>query len=410
MKVVLAYSGGLDTSVILKWIQNEYNAEVVTYTADLGQGAEVEQAREKARLCGVAEENIFIEDLRDTLVRDYAMPVFRANAAYEGYYLMGTPIARPLIARRQVEIARQVGADCVAHGATGKGNDQLRFELSYLALAPDIKVIAPWRDWPMKGRLDLLKYAQDHQIPVNQDASGAPAYSADGNLIHISAEGNELEDPWVTPERAVFTRTAELQDAPDAPETLEIEFVRGDPVALNGTPLEPADLLTELNRLGGKHGIGRLDIVDSRRTGMKSRGIFETPGSYIWQVAHRAMESITLDHGEISLKDQLMPQYAEMIYNGTWFSPERLMMQALIDQSQAYVTGRVRVVLYKGNVVVEGRESDHSLYSKEYVTFESDDVFSGADATGYIAINALRLRLLARTRPSVWGIEPKDPK
>lgn len=403
MKVVLAYSGGLDTSVILKWLQKEHNAEVVTFTADLGQGEEVEQARKKAEACGVAPENIYIEDLREDLVRDYAMPVFRSNAAYEGYYLMGTPIARPLVASRQIAIARKVGADYVAHGATGKGNDQLRFELSYLALAPDIKVIAPWREWSFRGRADLVRYAQEHQIPVVRASSGAAAYSADGNLLHISAEGNELEDPWAAPERAVFTRTAELQDAPDKPETLEIQFLRGDPVGLNGATLSPAQMLTELNRLGGKHGIGRLDIVDSRRTGMKSRGIFETPGGLIWQVAHRAMESITLDHAEISLKDQLMPQYAEMIYNGVWFSPERRMMQALIDTSQEFVTGKVRAQLYKGNVVVEGRESPFSLYSKEYVTFESDDVYSGADASGYIAINALRLRLLARKRPTVWA-------
>jgi argininosuccinate synthase len=404
MKVVLAYSGGLDTSVILKWLQNEYSAEVVTFTADLGQGDEVELARKKALSCGVASENIYIEDLREDLVRDYAMPVFRANAAYEGYYLMGTPIARPLVARRQIEIARAVGADCVAHGATGKGNDQLRFELSYLALAPDIKVIAPWREWHFKGRSDLVRYAEAHQIPVARDTSGAPAYSADGNLLHISAEGNELEDPWVTPEREVFTRTAELQEAPDTPETIVIEFLRGDPISLNGQPLSPAALLSELNRLGGKHGIGRLDIVDSRRTGMKSRGIFETPGGMIWQIAHRAMESITLDHAEISLKDQLMPQYAEMIYNGVWFSPERRMMQALIDTSQEFVTGTVRAKLYRGNVVVEGRQSAFSLYSKDYVTFESDDVYSGADASGYITINALRLRLLARKRPTVWNM------
>jgi argininosuccinate synthase len=397
-KVVLAFSGGLDTSIILRWLQNEYDCEVVTFTADLGQGEELEAARAKALALGVKPSNIFIEDLREALVHDYAMPVFRANAAYEGYYLMGTPIARPLVAKRQIEIAQAVGADAVAHGATGKGNDQLRFELGYYALNPDIKVIAPWREWKLTGRTDLLAYADQQGIPVSRDKRGEPPYSADANLLHISAEGKALEDPWVAPEEDVFTRTKSPEAAPDKPCYVEIEFERGDPVAIDGTRMSPAALLATLNGLGGENGVGRLDIVDTRYVGMKSRGIFETPGGTIWQVAHRGLESITLDRGESHLKDELMPRYAELVYNGFWFAPEREMLQALIDKSQERVTGTVRVKLYKGNVIVEGRKSPFSLYSQRHVTFEGDDVYDQGDATGFININALRLRLLAQAR------------
>lgn len=397
-KVVLAYSGGLDTSIAVRWLQKEYDCEIVTFTADLGQGDEIEQAREKAAKLGVKPTNIYVEDLREELARDYAMPVFRANASYEGFYLMGTPIARPLVARKQIELAKTIGADAVAHGATGKGNDQIRFELAYYALAPDIKVIAPWREWSLKGRQDLINYADRFDVPVAKDKKGEPPYSADANLLSISAEGKALEDPWLAARDDVYTRTISPELAPDKPTTVEIEFKNGDPISIDGQLLTPANLLLRLNKLGGENGIGRLDIVDNRYIGMKSRGIFETPGGYIWQVAHRALESITLDRGEAHLKDDLMPRYAELIYNGYWYSPERLMLQALIDKSQEYVTGTVRLRLYKGNAFVEGRKSPFSLYAKDYVTFEHDDVFDQADATGFIRINSLRLRLLAKAR------------
>ncbi|MFC5475239.1 argininosuccinate synthase [Paraherbaspirillum soli] len=397
-KIVLAFSGGLDTSIILRWLQNEYDCEVITFTADLGQGDELEVARAKALALGVKPENIFVEDLREEFVRDYVMPAFRANAVYEGYYLMGTPIARPLVAKRQIEIARLLGADAVAHGATGKGNDQLRFELSYYALSPDIRVVAPWREWDMQSRTDLLDYADRHGIPVFKDNRGEPPYSADANLLHISAEGKVLEDPWVTPEEDVFTRSVSPENAPDRPTITEINFERGNPVAVDGVHLSPSATLALLNKLGGDNGIGRLDIVDTRYVGMKSRGVFETPGGTIWQVAHRALESITLDRGESHLKDELMPRYAELIYNGYWFAPEREMLQALIDKSQERVTGTVRLKLYKGNVIVEGRKSPYSLYSQRHVTFEKDQVYDQSDATGFIKLNALRLRLLAQAR------------
>jgi argininosuccinate synthase len=397
-KIVLAYSGGLDTSVILKWLQNETGAEIVTFTADLGQGTEVETARAKAIAAGVKPENVFVEDLREQLVRDFAMPAFRANACYDGYYLMGTPIARPLVASRQIEIARMTGADAVAHGATGKGNDQLRFELAYYALEPGIRVVAPWREWSLGGRADLIAYADAHGVPVAKDKRGAAPYSSDANLLHISAEGNDLEDPWLAPSDDVFTRTASLREAPDSAETITISFERGDPVAIDGRPMSPVEFLETLNQLGGRHGVGRLDIVDTRYVGIKSRGVFEAPGATIWQVAHRAIESITLDRGEAHLKDELMPRYAALIYNGFWFAPERAMLQALIDKSQERATGDVRVRLHKGNVIVEGRRSPFSLYSREHVTFETDAVYAPADASGFIAINALRLRLLANVR------------
>src|SRR6266568_2322891 len=397
-KLVLAYSGGLDTSVILRWLQNEYDCEIVTFTADLGQGEELEAARDKAIALGVKPSNIFIEDLREQLVQDYAMPVFRANAAYEGYYLMGTPIARPLVAKRQIEIAHALGADAVAHGATGKGNDQLRFELGYYALDPNIKVVAPWREWDMQSRTELVAYADKHGIPVQKDKRGEPPYSADANLLHISAEGKALEDPWVTPDEDVFTRSVSPERAPDRPAIVEVEFERGDPVAINGTRMTPAQLLTTLNELGGENGIGRLDIVDTRYVGMKSRGIFETPGGTIWQVAHRALESITLDRGESHLKDELMPRYAELVYNGFWFAPEREMLQALIDKSQENVEGTVRLKLYKGHVRVVGRKSPKTLYSLAHVTFEEDLVYNQRDAEGFIKLNALRLRLAKAAR------------
>jgi argininosuccinate synthase len=397
-KIVLAFSGGLDTSVILKWLQLEYDAEIVTYTADLGQGEELEAARERALALGVKPENIFIEDLRHELVSEYAFPVYRANAVYEGYYLMGTPIARPLVGKRQIEIARRVGADAVAHGATGKGNDQLRFELAYYALAPDIQVIAPWREWDMAGRADLIAFADAHGIPVAKDKRGEAPYSADANMLHISCEGKELEDPWVTPEREAWVRVTSPEDAPDRPTTIEVEFVKGDPVAIDGEALEPAALLTRLNELGAENGIGRLDIVDTRYVGMKCRGLFENPGGTIWQYAHRAIESITLDRGEAHLKDELMPRYAELIYNGFWFSPEREMLQALIDKSQERVTGTVRLKLYKGNVIVEGRKSPNSLYDRELVSFEAGGEYRQHDATGFIRLNALRLRQLGAVR------------
>ncbi|MBR7834649.1 argininosuccinate synthase [Actinospica durhamensis] len=400
-KIVLAFSGGLDTSVILKWLQLEYDAEIVTYTADLGQGEELEIARERALALGVKPENIFIEDLRHELVSEYAFPVYRANAVYEGYYLMGTPIARPLVGKRQIEIARRVGADAVAHGATGKGNDQLRFELAYYALAPDIQVIAPWREWDMAGRADLIAFADAHDIPVAKDKRGEAPYSADANMLHISCEGKELEDPWITPESEAWVRVTSPEDAPDQPTTIEVEFVQGDPVAIDGEALDPVALLTRLNELGSANGIGRLDIVDHRYTGMKCRGLFENPGGTIWQYAHRAIESITLDRGEAHLKDELMPRYAELIYNGLWFSPEREMLQALIDKSQQHVTGTVRLKLYKGNVIVEGRKSPYSLYARDLVSFEAGGEYRQHDATGFIRLNALRLRQLAAARQEV---------
>jgi argininosuccinate synthase len=393
-KVVLAYSGGLDTSVILKWLQETYRCEVVTFTADLGQGEELEPARKKAEMLGVRE--IYIDDLREEFVRDFVFPMFRANALYEGQYLLGTSIARPLIAKRQIEIARETGADAVAHGATGKGNDQVRFELSYYALQPDIKVIAPWREWDLTSRTRLIDYAEKHQIPIAKDKRGEAPFSVDANLLHISAEGKVLEDPWSEPEEYVYSRTVAPETAPDQPQYIEINFVRGDPVAVDGETLSPAALLTRLNELGGAHGIGRLDLVENRFVGMKSRGVYETPGGTILLAAHRGIESLCLDRGAMHLKDELMPRYAELIYNGFWFSPEREMLQALIDKSQDKVEGRVRLKLYKGSVRVVGRRSPYSLYSQAHVTFEEDAVYDQRDAEGFIKLNALRLRLRAR--------------
>ncbi len=392
-KVVLAYSGGLDTSVILRWLQETYRCEVVTFTADLGQGEELEPARKKAELLGAAK--IFVDDLREEFVRDFVFPMFRANALYEGAYLLGTSIARPLIAKRQIEIAREVGADAVAHGATGKGNDQVRFELGYYALAPDIKVIAPWREWVLTSRARLLDYADQHQIPIARDKRGEAPFSVDANLLHVSAEGKVLEDPWTEPEEFVFCRTVAPEAAPDTPEYVEIAFERGDPVAVDGERLSPAGLLTRLNALGGRHGIGRLDLVENRFVGMKSRGVYETPGGTILLAAHRGIEGLTLDRGAAHLKDELMPRYAELIYNGFWFSPERRMLQALIDISQENVEGVVRLKLYKGSVNVVGRKSAKSLYSQAHVTFEEDTVYDQRDAEGFIKLNALRLRLAA---------------
>jgi argininosuccinate synthase len=390
-KVVLAYSGGLDTSVILKWLVDAYDCEVVTFTADLGQGEELQPAREKAELLGVKE--IFVEDLREEFIRDYVFPMFRANAIYEGTYLLGTSIARPLIAKRQIEIASQVGADAVAHGATGKGNDQVRFELGYYALNPDIKIIAPWREWDLNSRTKLIDYAQKNQIPVPKDKEGEAPYSTDANLLHISYEGKALEDPWVEPNKTIFTRSVAPEDAPNTPTLVEIEFKKGDPVAVNGEKLSPATLLEKLNRLGGENGIGREDIVENRFVGMKSRGVYETPGGTILFRARRAMESLTLDSGAMHLKDELMPRYAKMVYNGFWFSPEREIMQAAIDKASENVTGIVRLKLFKGNVIVTGRKSPVSLYSQETATFESDTVYDQRDAEGFIKLNALRLRL-----------------
>ena len=395
-KVVLAYSGGLDTSVILKWLRETYDCEVVTFTADLGQGEELGPARKKAEMFGVKE--IFIEDLREDFVRDYVFPMFRANALYEGTYLLGTSIARPLIAKRQIEIAAATGADAVAHGATGKGNDQVRFELSYYALNPDIKVISPWREWDLNSRTKLIDFAEKHQIPIAKDKRGEAPFSVDANLLHISAEGKVLEDPWEAPEEYVFSRSVSPEDAPNTPVVVEIAFEQGDPVAIDGEPLSPAALLTRLNELGGANGIGRLDLVENRFVGMKSRGVYETPGGTILIQAHRAIESITLDRGAAHLKDEIMPRYAELIYNGFWFSPEREMLQALIDKSQETVTGTVRLKLYKGSVTVIGRQSPLSLYSMEHVTFEEDSVYDQRDAEGFIKLNALRLRLLHRQR------------
>jgi argininosuccinate synthase len=394
-KVVLAYSGGLDTSVILRWLQETYGCEVVTFTADLGQGEEVEPARKKAQMAGVKQ--IFIEDLREEFVRDYVMPMFRANALYEGTYLLGTSIARPLIAKKQIDIARQVGADAVAHGATGKGNDQVRFELSYYALEPGIRVIAPWREWKLDSRTKLLDFAEKHQIPIAKDKRGEAPFSVDANLLHISAEGKVLEDPWHEPEEFVYSRTVAPEQAPDTPQYVEIEFEKGDPVAVDGKKLSPAALLTRLNEIGRDHGIGRLDLVENRFVGMKSRGVYETPGGTIWQTAHRGIESLTLDRGAAHLKDELMPRYAELIYNGFWFAPEREMLQALIDRSQENVSGTVRVKCYKGHARVVGRKSPNSLYSLAHVTFEEDQgAYNQRDAEGFIKLNALRLRLAKR--------------
>jgi len=391
-KVVLAYSGGLDTSVILRWLQDRYNAQVVTFTADIGQGDEVEPARAKAELLGIKE--IFIEDLREEFVRDYVFPMFRANPLYEGMYLLGTSIARPLIAKRQIEIARAVGADAVAHGATGKGNDQVRFELAYYALQPDIRVIAPWREWDLGSRTKLIEYAEQNQIPIPRDKRGEAPFSVDANLLHISAEGKVLEDPWVAPEEYVFSRSVSPEDAPDKPSEIEIEFEAGDPVAIDGVKMTPAQLLTRLNELGGANGIGRIDLVENRFVGMKSRGVYETPGGTILLTARRAMESITLDRGAAHQKDELMPRYAELVYNGFWFAPEREMLQAAIDSCRDAVRGVVRVKLYKGNVIVTGRKSPNSLYNADLVTFEEGAVdYDHADAHGFIRLNALRLRV-----------------
>jgi argininosuccinate synthase len=393
-KVVLAYSGGLDTSVILKWLQENYGCEVVTFTADLGQGEELEPARKKAEMLGVKE--IFIEDLREEFVSNYVFPMFRANALYEGVYLLGTSIARPLIAKRQIEIAKMVGADAVAHGATGKGNDQVRFELSYYANKPDIKIIAPWREWDLNSRTKLIDYAEKNQIPVAKDKKGEAPYSVDANLLHTSSEGKVLEDPAQPAPEYVYQRTVSPEDAPNQATIVEIEFAKGDPIAIVGKKLSPAQILTKLNELGGKNGIGRLDLVENRFVGMKSRGVYETPGGTILLVAHRAIESITLDREACHLKDELMPKYASLIYNGFWFAPERLMLQALIDKSQENVEGKVRLKLYKGNVYVMGRESPKSLYSMAHVTFEEDSVYDQKDAQGFIKLNALRLRIGAK--------------
>jgi len=395
-KVVLAYSGGLDTSVILKWLQTAYGAEVVTFTADLGQGEELAPARAKAEMLGIKPENIFVEDLREDFVRDYVFPMFRANAVYEGVYLLGTSIARPLIAKRQIEIAEKVGADAVCHGATGKGNDQIRFELTYYALKPDIKVIAPWREWDLTSRTKLIEFAERYQIPIAKDKRGEAPFSVDANLLHSSSEGKVLEDPAVEPHTDVYQRTLSPEDAPDKATVVEIGFEKGDAVSIDGTKLSPAALLTKLNELGKANGIGRIDLVENRFVGMKSRGVYETPGGTILLSAHRAMESITLDRGAAHLKDDLMPRYAEMIYYGFWFAPEREMLQAAIDKSQEFVGGSVRLKLYKGNVIVIGRSSPYSLYSQDLVTFEDDQgAYDQKDAQGFIKLNALRLRTLA---------------
>ncbi|WP_419759710.1 argininosuccinate synthase [Acidisoma sp.] len=391
-KVVLAYSGGLDTSVILRWLQTTYGCEVVTFTADLGQGEELEPARRKAEMMGIKQ--IFVDDLRETFVRDFVFPMFRANALYEGQYLLGTSIARPLIAQRQIEIAEEVGADAVAHGATGKGNDQVRFEIAYYALKPDVTVIAPWREWDLTSRTKLIEFAEQNQIPVTKDKRGEAPFSVDANLLHSSSEGKILEDPAIEADEIVYQRTIRPEDAPDRATIISMDFAQGDAVAIDGEALSPASLLTRLNALGRANGIGRLDLVENRFVGMKSRGIYETPGGTILLAAHRGIESITLDREAAHLKDSLMPRYAELIYNGFWFSPERRMLQALIDTSQHSVTGRVRLKLYKGNVTVIGRESPHSLYSTKVVTFEDDEgAYNQADAQGFIKLQALRLRL-----------------
>jgi argininosuccinate synthase len=396
-RVVLAYSGGLDTSIILKWLQETYACEVVTFTADLGQGEELEPARQKALMLGIKPEHIFIEDLREEFVRDYVFPMFRANAQYEGQYLLGTSIARPLISKKQIEIAHKVGADAVSHGATGKGNDQVRFELGYYALDPDIKVIAPWREWEFASRAALIEYAEKHQIPIAKDKRGEAPFSTDANLLHTSSEGKVLEDPNEEVPDYVYSRTDNPENAPDEPEYVSVDFERGDPTAVDGKKLSPAALLTKLNELGRKHGIGRLDLVENRFVGMKSRGMYETPGGTILLAAHRGIEQTTLDRGAAHLKDEMMPRYAELIYNGFWFSPEREMLQALIDKSQEFVTGRVRLKLYKGSAWVVGRESPYSLYDQDLVTFEEGTAaYDQRDAAGFIKLNALRLRTLGK--------------
>jgi len=394
-KVVLAYSGGLDTSIILRWLEEQYQCEVVTFTADLGQGEEVEPARAKAQQLGVKE--VFIEDLREEFVRDFVYPMFRGNTIYEGEYLLGTSIARPLIAKRLIEIAQATGADAISHGATGKGNDQVRFELGAYALNPDIKIIAPWREWELNSRESLLSYAEKHGIPVEQKRKGGSPYSMDANLLHISYEGGELEDPWVQPQADMWRWTASPQQAPDEVETLVIGYEQGDPVSLNGEMLSPANMLTKLNEIAGRHGIGRLDIVENRYVGMKSRGCYETPGGTVMLRAHRALESICLDRELTHLKDEIMPRYAKLVYNGYWWSPERLAIQTLIDQTQKNVTGEVRLDLYKGNIIVTGRQSEaHSLFSEEIATFEDDQgAYDQKDAEGFIKLNALRLRIQA---------------
>jgi argininosuccinate synthase len=398
-KVVLAYSGGLDTSIILKWLQTVYGCEVVTFTADLGQGEELEPARQKALLLGIKKENIFVEDLREEFVRDYVFPMFRANALYEGLYLLGTSIARPLIAKKQIEIAEKVGADAVAHGATGKGNDQVRFELTYYALKPDVTVIAPWREWDLTSRTKLIEFAEKHQIPIAKDKRGEAPFSVDANLLHTSSEGKVLEDPAQDVPDYVFSRTVDPEKAPDKPTSITIDFERGDAVAVDGKKMSPAVLLKHLNDLGRANGIGRLDLVENRFVGMKSRGMYETPGGTILLAAHRGIESITLDRGAAHLKDELMPKYAELVYYGFWFTPEREMLQAAIDKSQEFVTGRVTLKLYKGNATVVGRESKYSLYDQDLVTFEEGAVaYDHRDAEGFIKLNALRLRTLGQRR------------
>ena len=403
-KVVLAYSGGLDTSIILKWLQTEYGAEVITFTADLGQGEEIEPARAKALAAGVKPENIFIEDVREEFVRDFVFPMFRANTVYEGQYLLGTSIARPLIAKRQIEIARMLGADAVSHGSTGKGNDQVRYEVAYYALEPDIQVIAPWREWDFKSRESLLEFAEQHQIQITKDKRGEAPFSVDANLLHSSSEGKVLEDPAVEAPEFVHMRTIAPEDAPDKATVFTLDFVKGDPVAVDGVTMSPATLLTKLNDLGHANGIGRLDLVENRYVGMKSRGVYETPGGTILLAAHRGVESITLDRGSMHLKDELMPRYAELIYNGFWFTPEREMLQAAIDHSQAMVTGQVRIKLYKGNVSIIGRTSPYSLYDQDLVTFEEGKVaYDHRDATGFIKLNALRLRVMAKRDKRIKG-------
>jgi argininosuccinate synthase len=397
-KVVLAYSGGLDTSIILKWLQTTYGCEVLTFTADLGQGEELEPARAKALLLGIKPENIFVEDLREEFVRDYVFPMFRANTVYEGQYLLGTSIARPLIAKKQIEIAEKVGADAVAHGATGKGNDQVRFELTYYALKPDVKVIAPWREWDLTSRSKLIAFAEQHQIPIAKDKRGEAPFSVDVNLLHTSSEGKVLEDPSADVPDYVYSRTDDPQSAPEKPVVVTVDFAGGDAVAVDGKKLSPARLLARLNELGRAHGIGRLDLVENRFVGMKSRGMYETPGGTILLAAHRGIEQITLDRGAAHLKDELMPRYAELIYNGFWFSPEREMLQAAIDRSQELVIGRVRLKLYKGSVAVIGRESKYSLYDQDLVTFEEGAAYDQRDAEGFIRLNALRLRTLAQRK------------
>ncbi len=395
-KVVLAFSGGLDTSVILKWLQNERNLDVVTFTADIGQGSEVKEAKDKALKLGVKE--IFIDDLKEDFVKDYVFPMFRANAVYEGYYLLGTSIARPLIAKKQLEIAKKVGADFVAHGSTGKGNDQIRFELGYYALNPKIKVIAPWREWNLKSRKDLIEYAKKSQISVSPENSDEPPYSMDANLLHTSYEGKILEDPWAQPNESMYTRTISCEDAPNTPTIIDLEFFKGDLISINGEKLSPAKLLARLNKIGGENGIGRIDIVENRFVGMKSRGVYETPGGEILLASRRAIESITLDKSSAHLKDELMPKYAELIYNGFWFSPEREMLQSLIDKSQSNVEGTVKLKIYKGNIIILGRKSKNSLYSSEMATFEEDSIYDQKDAEGFIKLNALRLKLLKHRR------------